>query len=274
MLKLDQDGQPLFDSHREEAIKEAFFDAVCLMRHLRERCPWDAKQTPESLKRYVIEEAYEVVDAIDEQDWQELEKELGDFVFQVLFQAQIQEEKGRFQIETVITALIEKMVRRHPHVFADQQGIGIDQIWKNWHDIKRQEKGEQSSLFAGFPNALPALQAAYKIGKKTESVAFDWQDAHQVMLKVREEMQEMEAELEIGNEEHLKEEMGDLLFTLSQLCRKLNIEPEETLRQANQKFLRRFEAMELLAKQRHLEFSKLASEAKEDLWQEIKSQEL
>lgn len=274
-LRKSDDGQnPLFSAEREQAVKEAFFDAVCLMVKLRANCPWDAKQSPQSLKRYVVEEAYEVVDAIDDEDWDELRKELGDFVFQVLFQAQIQEEQGRFDIESVLRELVAKMMRRHPHVFGDQRGIGMDQIHRNWDEIKRREKGQPSSLFDGFPKALPALQAAYKIGKKTESVPFDWNDADEVLDKVREELAEMEAEIDSGNRTKIREEMGDFLFTVAQLCRKLGQEPEETLRQANSKFMRRFRAMESQAAEQGLDLTDMSHAAKEELWERIKTHEL
>ncbi|MCB1044996.1 MAG: nucleoside triphosphate pyrophosphohydrolase [Acidobacteria bacterium] len=270
-LRFDRQGAPLFDEREENELKESFFDAVCLMRQLRRYCPWDAAQSPETLKRYVVEEAYEVVQTIDERDWGALKAELGDFVFQVLFQAEIQTEQGRFSVDDVLRELVAKMVRRHPHVFGEEQGRNLDAIKAHWHQIKREERGQHASLFADFPRSLPALQSAYKIGKKTEGVAFDWATPHEVVLKIHEELDELNQALAQSDRSAIEEEMGDFLFTMAQLCRKMGMEPEDTLRQANRKFIRRFQHMERLASERGLDFKNLSPDEKERLWDIVKA---
>ncbi len=269
-LRRDKAGQPLFDETRAERIGRRFLDMVGVMARLRAECPWDRKQTPDSLKRYVLEEAFEVVDAIERQDWDALCEELGDHLLQVLFQAQIQQEQARFEIADVLDRLIEKMVHRHPHVFGELEADEAAVV-ANWELLKRREKGNEG-LFDGFTHSLPALLASHKISAKAAKVGFDWPDAEQIIDKIQEELGEVrQARAEAP--EQLAEELGDLLFAVSNLTRKLGFEPEDCLRQANRKFVRRFTAMERLAADHDQVFAELDLEAQESYWQRVKRAE-
>ncbi len=269
-LRQNKAGQPLFDEAREERVGRRFLDMVAVMARLRAECPWDAKQTPESLKRYVLEEAYEVVDAIERGDWDGLREELGDHLLQVLFQAQIQQEHGRFEIADVLDRLIEKMVHRHPHVFGELEADEAAVV-ANWETLKRREKGGEG-LYDGFTHGLPALLASYKISSKAAKVGFDWPDPEQIIDKIHEELGEVREARE-GSPEYLAEELGDLLFAVSNLTRKLGFEPEECLRLANRKFVRRFTAMERLAADAGQDFATLDLDAQEAYWQRVKQTE-
>ena len=271
-INLDRDGRPLFAPDRELKIKERFFQLVCVMARLRQECPWDRQQTPQSLKKYILEEAHEVLEAIEEEDWNGLKEELGDFLFQVLFQAQIQSEPGRFDICDVLSSILEKMIRRHPHVF-ENQTLTSAEVAANWERIKAREKGPTQGTFEGFTKGLPALLASYKIGKKAAKLGFDWKNTGQVLAKIEEELAELQQAAQSKDRTAVEEELGDLLFAVGQLSRKLGLEPEETLRAANNKFIRRFHRMERLSKDRGLSFDILDIDHQEMLWQEIKNLE-
>lgn len=217
-----------------------------LMRKLRdpgEGCPWDAEQTHRSIASYAIEEAYEVVDAIERGDDRDLKSELGDLLLQVVFHAQMAEERGAFGFADVCEALVTKMVRRHPHVFAGE-GEGP----RGWEAIKAAERAEsgQTGTLDGVPKGLPALTRAEKLGKRASRAGFDWTERRDVLAKVREEVDEVEEALD-GDPDHLASEVGDLLFACAMLTRKLGLEGEETLRAANAKFERRFAYLEARA---------------------------
>ncbi|MDJ0838602.1 MAG: nucleoside triphosphate pyrophosphohydrolase [Acidobacteriota bacterium] len=267
-LTRDPDGKPLFEKTKEQAIKDRFFDMVCMMAWLRKGCPWDREQTPDSLKRYILEEAYEVLETIEEGDWDALREELGDFVFQVVFQAQIQADEGRWDIEHVLAGLVEKMVRRHPHVF-EQEELTAEQVSHNWEALKQQEKGPKESIYDGFTRGLPALLESYKIAKKAAKVGFDWENTDQVLDKIEEETAELREAVH-ESPERVAEELGDLMFAVSNLVRKHGFEPEETLRLANRKFMNRFRKMEKLAGAQGRALSEMDIQAKEALWQQAK----
>lgn len=270
-LRQNKQGAPLFSERQAERYRERFLDMVGVMARLRQECPWDRKQTPESLKRYVLEEAYEVVAAIDAGDWDGLRDELGDHLFQVLFQAQLQEEQDRFDIGGVLERLIEKMVYRHPHVFGDLEADEAAVV-ANWETLKRREKGSGEGLFDGFSPGLPALMETYKISSKAAKVGFDWPDPGQVLDKIEEEIAEIREAVGIS-ETALAEELGDLLFAVSNLTRKFGLEPEECLRKANSKFVRRFGVMEQLARAEGKVFAELDLDLQEAYWVRAKQQE-
>ena len=263
------DGRPLFSPEKAASIGRAFYEMVCLMARLRRECPWDKEQTPESLKKYILEETYEVLEAIEDQNWINLRGELGDFMFQVLFQSVIQEEAGRFDIEDVVRGLTAKMVHRHPHVFAETHVSRPEQVESNWEKLKQAEKGHPAqSLFDGFTKSLPALLESYKVGKKAAKVGFDWPEPDRVLNKIEEEIQEVR---DAGQDrEALQEELGDLLFAVSNLVRKHGFEPEETLRLANAKFVGRFREMERLARQDGRDFKDLDLDTQEAYWNRAK----
>ena len=268
-LTIDRHGQPLFERPKEARLKARFHDLVCIMRRLRRGCPWDREQTPASLKKYILEEAYEVLETIEAEDWDGLREELGDFLFQVMFQAEIQAEAGRFDIEDVLAGIVAKMVHRHPHVFGDHD-LTAEQVAVNWEKLKQAEKGPRASLFDGFTRGLPALLESYKIGKKAAKTGFDWPEPLRVLDKVEEEIAEIREAVAGGDADRIREELGDLMFAVGNLVRKFGCEPEETLRAANRKFIDRYRTMEAIAAERGLDFAALDLETQETLWEEAK----
>ncbi len=253
--------------------KNKFDILMGLMRRLRGPggCPWDAEQNHESLKRYLLEETYEVMEAIDADSTPMLREELGDLLLQVVFHAVIAEERGEFAINDIIDTLNDKLIRRHPHVFADLKVKDIDQLIENWERIKKMEKGnERKSVLSGVPSHLPALLKAQKISEKAARVGFDWSHADQVFAKVLEELKEFEETMLEGNEERMEAELGDLLFALANLGRFLSLNPEEALRKTIARFMKRFEHIEesLHASDRDIRNTSL--EDMERLWEEAK----
>lgn len=272
----------------------SFAEAVAIMARLRAPggCPWDREQTFDSIRKYTLEETYEVFDAIERRDWPELKDELGDLLLQVLFYSEMAAEAGDFTISDVIEGLNRKLIRRHPHVFGDEaaaaagnaaQGLQIDgidakQVLRNWEEIKLLEKtakvkGEETEgRFNGVPRSLPALVEATKLGSKAAKAGFDWPDVNGLFDKLQEEIQEVQAELAASpkNEKAIAAEIGDLLFTAVNLARHLHVDPEFALRETNAKFRRRFAAMEASSE---TELETLSADALEKLWKEAKEQE-
>lgn len=249
------------------------------LRDPKTGCPWDRVQTHASLTEYVIEEAYEVVEAI-RQTPETLEEELGDLLLQIFLHAQIGSENGEFSIESIAKKLCEKLIRRHPHVFADAVANSPEDVKKTWDAVKREERGEtksDSSLLDSVPTFLPALTESSKIGKKVAPKNFDWDTAEEVLHKVQEELDELRDELEQKemNPSRIEEELGDLLFSVSQLARKLNYDPEITLKAANGKFRRRFKKLENTAQERFPDspLENIGREHLEKLWEDLKKTE-
>jgi len=245
---------------------------VEIMERLRgpNGCPWDKEQTSETLKPYLIEEAYEVIDAIDNKDDTNLAEELGDVLLQVVFHAQIATEENRFTIDDVAQSISDKLVRRHPHVFGNMEAETADQVVQNWEAIKVQEKKEkvgQESVLSGIPRHLPALLRAYQIQKKAARVGFDWDHTEAVIQKVAEEVQELQ---NAHTEEEKQEEFGDLLFSLVNLARFLKIDPEEALTQTIAKFQNRFTYIETELKKRGRSPQEATLEEMDALWEEAK----
>ncbi len=242
-------------------------------------CPWDLKQTYATIVPYTLEEAYEVADAIEREDMAELRDELGDLLFQVVFYSQIAREEGHFDFEQVAAGICEKMLRRHPHVFADAQFENEEDLHRAWEKAKLAERaGKQEhsddSQMAGVTKALPALLRAQKLQKKAADVSFDWPDVGGAFDKTREEIAEVEDALEQGDREHLEEELGDLLFAIVNIIRLLGFQAEHSLRKANDKFERRFRRMErLLSEQGHPELGNLELDAMETAWEQVKLEE-
>lgn len=219
-------------------------DIVASLRDKDHGCPWDIKQTPESLVPNFIEELYEAVEAIEDKDDEALQEELGDLLLHIVFQAQIAREKGNFGIEEVLETICGKLIRRHPHVFGDLLIADADGVKMNWERIKKQEKTERESVLDGIPRALPALIQAHRIQEKAASVGFDWQDLKPVLAKVEEEHEELLEALGTKDEEAVREELGDLLFSIVNLARKLGIDAEAALKDTTRKFYRRFRYVE------------------------------
>jgi ATP diphosphatase len=258
-------------------------ELLAIMERLRapDGCPWDREQTFASIAPYTIEEAYEVADAIDQEDLAHLKDELGDLLFQVVFHAQIARERGAFDFHSVAGAICDKLVRRHPHVFADRGPLSAAEQSVIWENIKAEERGAAAARSAldGVPRALPALMRAYKLSKRAARVGFDFEHPGQTADKVAEELAEVReaaadgAATAPGRSQEIFEEIGDLLFAAANLARKLEVDAEAALRAANAKFERRFRAMEALASARGETFSGLSLAAQEGLWSDVKRAE-
>lgn len=248
-----------------------FKSLVEVIEHLRgpEGCPWDKEQTLETLTRYAIEEAHEYAQAVHSETPEDIKDELGDMLLQVILNSQIAKEMNWFTVQDVIENLNQKMIRRHPHVFSETQVSGIDEVWKNWDEIKKQEKpnSPEDSPFFNIPQSLPATLKAHKLGSKSKKYNFDWENEKQVFEKVNEEFNELQQALNESNQEHIQEELGDLMFSLCQLARHLNTDAETCLAKANQKFEQRF--MNMWNKNKNLK--QLSKDELEDLWTQAKS---
>lgn len=244
-------------------------------------CPWDREQTRETLKPMLIEEAYEVLDALDASDPKDLKEELGDLLFQVIFHAQIGKEKGEFDLADIIDRLHEKMIRRHPHVFGNSNLKTAEDVLKNWEDIKANEKGVQSSsapaseksLLDGVPSKLPALHEAYQMTAKAARVGFDWPRLDDILEKLQEEAAELEEAYRAHDSGRAAQEVGDLLFVAVNVARFLGIDPETALRRCNRKFNRRFRYLESKIKQQGRELRDTSLAEMDALWDEAKKQE-
>jgi MazG family protein len=253
---------------------EAFAELVRIMARLRAPggCPWDREQTHASIKPYLIEEAYEVVEAIDGGDAAELKSELGDLLLQVVFHAQMASEERRFTIADVAQAIVEKLVRRHPHVFADTPVSGADEVVRNWSRIKAEERrgSADRSALAGVPKAMPALLHAQRLGEKAAHVGFDWPDVEGVLAKLREEIAELEEAVRGGDRVHAAAELGDLLYAATSLARHLGVSSEDTLKAAAERFSRRFRHVEetLIAADREVQSA--TPEELDQLWERAK----
>ena len=249
-------------------------------------CPWDLVQSFETIAPYTIEEAYEVLDAIERGDRADLREELGDLLLQVVFHARLAEEEGSFDFGGVVEAITNKMIRRHPHVFGNARDLKPDQVKMLWGEIKAEEKAEKlaarrlaglpddssdSSVLRDVPNALPALTRAEKLQSKASKVGFDWNDAHLVLDKLREETQEIEEAIASGNHAHIEEEIGDVLFVIANLARHLKVDPEQALRNSNRKFIRRFNYIEAKLKVKGKVPSEASLTEMDELWNEIRA---
>lgn len=235
-------------------------------------CPWDLEQTHQSLKPYVIEEAYEVIDAIDGQDMHKLCDELGDLLLQIIFHAQIAREAGDFDVRDVVAAITEKLIRRHPHIFGEVKVRGAAEVVRNWESIKREERrkgAEPYTLLSGIPKQLPALMTAVKVQKKAAGVGFEWPTVEGALVKVDEELQEMKEAMAL-NKEDLAEEIGDLLFSIVNVCRFVKIDPEEALRRTIHKFVRRFNHVEEKVRQSGKDWGEFTLDELDHWWDESK----
>jgi tetrapyrrole methylase family protein / MazG family protein len=237
-------------------------------------CPWDREQTLDSIKPYTLEETYEVLDAIDRKDWPDLAEELGDFMLQAVFYAQIARERGLFSIEDALDAVNSKLVRRHPHVFGEQSAETPREVLKIWGKVKaaeKEDKGKGSAgLLDGVPRALPALVEAQQITSRAARVGFDWENPEQVLEKLREELGEFQEARERALQPELEDELGDLLFVLVNLARFVKVDPEQALRRTNAKFRRRFAYIEQKLAERGRKPEDSNIEEMEALWQEAK----
>jgi MazG family protein len=253
---------------------EAFERLVQIMARLRAPggCPWDREQNFDTIKPYLLEEAYEVMDAIDARDFEGLAEELGDLLLQPVFFAQMASEEGRFDIADSLTAINEKLVRRHPHVFGDAEAKTSGDVKRRWDQIKAEEKPRPKGLLAGVPRSLPALVEAQQIASRAAGAGFDWENFEQVLEKLREELAELEAARAHPEAEGVEGEIGDLLFVVVNLARFLKIDPEQALRKTNTKFRRRFGHVEQGVEAAGKTLRDATMEEMEALWQEAKRQ--
>jgi nucleoside triphosphate diphosphatase len=256
---------------------EKFAALVQVMSRLRAPggCPWDRDQTFDTIKSYLLEETYEVLDAIDARDWRGVAEELGDLLLQPVFLAEMAAEQGLFTISDSLDAINQKLVRRHPHVFGDALAETPEDVKERWDKIKKQEKSARASgdesVLDGVPRNLPALVEAEKIGQKAASTGFEWPDIAGVIEKLQEEAAELVSAKETGTQEHIEHELGDLLFTAVNLARFLKVDPEQALRKTNARFRKRFTHVE---KQMRAAPSGISLERMEELWQEAKRLEV
>jgi len=245
------------------------------LRAPEDGCPWDLEQTFRSIAPYTIEEAHEVADAIEREDLEHLKDELGDLLFQVVFHARLGREIGAFSFDDVAAAVADKLIRRHPHVFGEGAKMDAERQTENWEQIKaaEREKAGMSGFVDGVSASLPPLRRAVKLQKRAGRAGFDWPDLQPVLAKIREELQELEDELEPANRDRMEDELGDVLFAVANLARKLDIDADGALRRTNLKFETRFRAMEHAAREAGRRFEDLDLEAQEALWQQVKAKE-
>lgn len=255
----------------------AFERLVSIMKKLREPggCPWDREQTKETLKPFVIEEAYEVTEAIDGKKSEELKEELGDLLLQVVFLSRLAEESGEFDIEDVIECISEKLVRRHPHVFGGEVKNTADEVLKSWAAIKLEEKKGRGSLsvLEGVPKEMPALLRAHRITEKASRVGFDWSSIEEVFQKLEEEMGEFEDAVSEKDREKMEDELGDVIFALVNIARFLEVNPEEALKKTISKFIGRFTYIEEALERRGIDIAKAGLDEMERLWNKAKEAE-
>jgi XTP/dITP diphosphohydrolase len=248
---------------------EAFGRLLDIMDTLRAECPWDKKQTLESLRHLTIEETYELADAIEENDLQEIKKELGDLMLHMVFYSKIGSEKGAFDVADVLNSVCDKLIHRHPHIYGDVEAATEEEVKANWEAIKLKEKGTQSVL-QGVPRGLPALVKAIRIGDKARGAGFDWDQPQDVWDKIKEELGEFENAQKSGNQEEIEGELGDVLFSIVNFARLSNLDPELALERTNKKFIYRFTYMEKKAREQGKSLNEMTLPEMELLWNEAK----
>nr|WP_226990953.1 nucleoside triphosphate pyrophosphohydrolase [Melioribacter roseus] len=242
-----------------------------IMKRLRKECPWDREQTHDSIKGATIEETYELVEAIDEKNYEEMKSELGDLLLHILFHSAIAEENGKFDINDVIDTITEKLIRRHPHVFGEVKVNGTDEVVKNWEEIKLSEGRE--SVLQGVPKNLPGLARAYRLQEKASKVGFDWDNKEDVWKKVLEEIEELRESEKTGDIKKTEEELGDLLFAITNYARFLGVNPENALRITNEKFIKRFNYVERKIKESGKPITDSDLKEMDRFWEESKNKE-
>ena len=263
----------------QDQVADEFKGLIKIMDELREKCPWDKKQTIQSLRSMTIEETYELADAITEEDWKGIKEELGDLLLHIVFYAKIGKEQGRFSLEDVIRSINEKLVFRHPHIYAPSQAGGQlvevkdeEDVKKNWEKLKLKEG--KSSVLSGVPISLPATVKAMRLQEKAKQVGFEWENKEQVWDKVEEETKELREAVSSGNQEKIEEEFGDLIFSLINYARFLQIDAEHSLEKTNKKFIERFTRMEKEALAKGRQLSDMSLEEMDSIWDSIKKQKL
>ncbi len=260
-------------SNTREQKLEAFGKLLDVLDVLRVKCPWDAKQTNESLRPNTVEEVMELSDALLGNDVQAIKKELGDVLLHIIFYSKIADEQGRFDVADVCDALREKLIFRHPHVFGSVHVDGADEVTQNWEQIKLKEKGGNKTVLAGVPSSLPSLIKAYRIQEKAANVGFDWEQREDVWAKVKEELGEVEAEMRKGDTDNEEKEFGDLLFSIVNAARLYGVNPDTALEKTNRKFISRFNHVEKRAHENGRKLNEMTLAEMDEYWNEAKEQE-
>lgn len=248
---------------------KAFERLLIIMDELREQCPWDKKQTMETLRHLTIEEVYELGDAILDKDLDEVKKELGDVLLHIVFYSRIGSETNSFDIADVCNSICDKLIERHPHIYGDVKVENEDDVKRNWEQIKLKEKGK-TSVLQGVPKSLPAMVKANRIQDKAAGVGFDWEEPHQVYEKVEEELQELKTEVASGDQDKIESEFGDVLFSLINYARFLRINPENALERTNKKFIKRFQYLESKSNELNKPLSEMTLSEMDVFWEEAK----
>ena len=251
-----------------EVAKTPFERLVSIMDDLREKCPWDRKQTIQSLRQLTLEETYELTDAITDSDWKSIKEELGDIILHIVFYAKIGEEQNQFTINEVIDGICEKLISRHPHIYGDVQVNNEEDVKRNWEKLKLKEG--KKSVLSGVPKALPALVKAMRLQEKAKQVGFEWENKEQVWQKVEEEIIELEEAIAEKEQHKIEEEFGDVMFSLVNFARFLNIDAENALEITNKKFINRFTQMEQAALAKGRNLNEMTLEEMDAIWNEIK----
>ncbi len=249
---------------------EAFDRLLEIMNELREKCPWDQKQTIETLRSLTIEETYELADAIIKEDMKDIKKELGDLLLHIVFYAKIGSEKNEFDITDVINGINEKLIHRHPHVFGDVKVKDHKEVEENWEEIKLREKDRDNSVLSGVPESLPALVKANRIQQKVRGVGFDWDERNQIWDKVKEELNELQHEVKTEDQEKTEAEFGDLFFSLINAARLYDIDPETALERTNKKFIKRFNYLEEQTIKKGLSLKEMSLDEMNVVWEAAK----
>lgn len=256
--------------HTKEEKLQAFGRMLDVLDELRVKCPWDAKQTNESLRPNTIEETFELAEALSLNDPENIKKELGDVLLHIAFYAKIGQEKRQFDIADVCNALTDKLIFRHPHVFGETKVNGTDEVLSNWEQLKLKEKGGNKTVLGGVPSALPALIKANRIQEKVRNVGFDWEEPSQVWDKVNEEISEVKSEIEAADRDAVEAEFGDLLFAVVNAARLYGVNPENALERTNKKFIARFNYLENACHERGLDLKKMSLAEMDTIWEEAK----
>ena len=244
-----------------------------VMDRLRKECPWDREQTFDTLRNNTIEETYELVDAITDKNMEGIKEELGDLLLHVVFYSKMGDEAGAFNYADVANGVCDKLIYRHPHVYGDIHADTPEEVKQNWELLKLRKKQRKSGALGGVPQSLPAMVKAFRIGEKAAATGFDWQKREDVWQKVREELMEIDAEIEAKDKEHLTDELGDLFFALINACRLYGIDPEGALERTNKKFIRRFGYVERKAEEQGKSLRDLSLQERDNYWDECKQQE-
>lgn len=252
------------------SIADSFLRLNNIMHELREKCPWDKKQTIQTLRSMTIEETYELADSIDNEDWKGIKEELGDVMLHILFYSVIVEEQKRFTIKEVMEGISEKLIARHPHVYGDVKLENADEVKQNWEKLKLKEG--KTSVLSGVPNSLPAVAKATLIQNRAKQVGFEWDNKEDVFKKIQEELDELQVEVTENNTEKIEEELGDVLFSIINYARFLKTDAEAALEKTNKKFISRFKKMEEIAIEKGTTLHQLTLEEMDELWNSIKKQ--